>query len=161
MKWKEWLDAWSMNSIKLSAGFAELEFSPSDPDRDAAWEMYVELLTRISTQYLQPDHGDEKSALESIYALFALTRATLKNQGRHCDEFAKIAIAVLNQIIRPFTAKWHKESLSGAFADAQKCLEFRTELSELQCVLRKYTKMLADMAGVEDLTELDPNSQDD
>ena len=63
MKWKEWLDKWSMTSVKLSAGFAELEFSPKDPDRDAAWELYVELLTRISTQHLQPDHGDDKTAL--------------------------------------------------------------------------------------------------
>ena len=36
-----------------------------------------------------------------------------------------------------------------------KCEEFRQELVELQRVLRLYTKMLADMAGVEDLTEFE------
>jgi len=34
-------------------------------------------------------------------------------------------------------------------------MNFRNELEELQKVLRIYTKMLADMAGVEDLTELE------
>ena len=33
-------------------------------------------------------------------------------------EFAKLTIPVLNQIIRPFTAKWHRLSLAGAFEDA-------------------------------------------
>jgi hypothetical protein len=117
--------------------------------------LYVELLTRITTQHLQPGHGDEKSALDSIHALFGLTRETLKTQGRHCDEFAKIAIAVLNQIVRPFTAKWHKQSLAGVFDDPAQCQEFRDELSKLQQQLRRYTKMLADMASVEDLTELE------
>ncbi|MFH1304558.1 MAG: hypothetical protein ABIK07_26195 [Planctomycetota bacterium] len=155
MKWKEWLDEWSMSSVKLNTGFAELEFKPKNSDRNAAWDLYVELLTRVSTQHLQPDHGDEKVALDSIYLLFSLTRETLKNQGRHCNEFAKIAIVVLNQVVRPFTSKWHKESLAGAFNDQARCEEFRKELAELQIQLRKYTKMLADMAGVEDLTQLE------
>jgi len=155
MKWKEWLDKWSMTGLSINAGFLNMEWEPEDPDRDAAWELYIELLTRISTQHLQAEHGDEKSALDSIHALFGLTRETLKRQGRGCDEFAKIAIVVLNQIVRPFTAKWHRESLAGAFDDDSRCHEFRAELSELQQKLRHYTKMLADMANVEDLTELE------
>jgi hypothetical protein len=155
MKWKEWLDRWSMTGLKISTGFLDMEWEPKDPDRDAAWELYVELLTRVTTQHLQPDRGDEKTALDSIHALFGLTRETLKHQGRHCNEFAKIAIVVLNQIVRPFTMKWHKESLAGGFNDQQRCRAFRDELSRLQDQLRKYTKMLSDMANVEDLTELE------
>ncbi|MCH8804849.1 MAG: hypothetical protein IH986_02020 [Planctomycetes bacterium] len=155
MKWKEWLDKWSMTGLEINAGFLKLEWKPSDFDKNAAWELYVELLTRVSTQNLQPEHGDEKTALDSIFALFALTRETLKNQGRHCNEFAKIAIVVLNQVVRPFTAKWHKESLAGAFSDEARCREFRDELSQLQQQLRRYTVALADMADVEDLTELE------
>jgi hypothetical protein len=82
MKWKEWLDRWSMTSLSINAGFLNMEWEPKDRDRDAAWELYVELLTRITTQHLQPDHGDEKTALDSIHALFNLTRQTLKHQGR-------------------------------------------------------------------------------
>lgn len=155
MKWKEWLDKWSLRGLKINTCFLEMAWEPNDRDRDAAWELYVELLTRISTQHLQPDHGDEKSALDSIHSLFALTRQTMKQQGRHCEEFAKIAIVVLNQVVRPFTAKWHKESLAGAFDDPNHCQKFRDELAVLQGKLREYTKMLADIAGVEDLTTLE------
>ena len=159
MKWKEWLDQWSLTGLSINAGFLNMDWEPKDRDRDAAWELYVELLTRITTQFLQPEHGDEKTALESIYALFGLTRQTLKSQGRHCEEFAKIAIIVLNQVVRPFTAKWHKESLAGAFDDETRCQEFRDELSQLQQQLRTYTRMLADMANVEDLTELEKTDE--
>jgi hypothetical protein len=148
-----------MTGLSINAGFLRLNWAPNDHDRDAAWDLYIELLTRISTQHLQPDHGDEKTALDSIFALFGLTRETLKKKGRHCNEFAKIAIVVLNQVARPFTAKWHKESLDGAFNDETRCQEFRAELSELQQQLRRYTKMLADMAGVEDLTELEKTDE--
>lgn len=152
MKWKELFDRWGMNYIKLNAGFAELEFSPNDPDRDAAWELYVELLTRITTQVLDDEHGDERTALDSVFSLFALTRQTLKNRGRHCTEFAKIAVIVLNQVVRPFTAKWHGASLAGEFNQPKQRAEFRLELKQLQEKLRHYSSLLADLAGAEDMT---------
>lgn len=158
MKWKEWLDEWSMTGLKIKAPFLEAEWQPKDVDKDAAWELYIELLTRITTQYPEPEHGDEKTALESIHTLFDLTRDVIKRKGRHCIEFSKIAIVVLNQVIRPFTAKWHRLSLQGAFQDEVQCKRFREELSGLQVVLRTYTKMLADMAKVEDLSELEETS---
>lgn len=155
MKWGKWLENWDMTSLKINASFLEMEWKPQDEDKAAAWELYVELLTRIATQPLDEKHGDEKTALDSVYSLFAITRQVLKNNTRNCTEFTKIAIVVLNQVIRPFTAKWHRLSLQDAFADAARQKEFRSELAQLQVVLKKYTKMLADMAGVEDLTTLE------
>lgn len=155
MKFKEWLGEWSMTSLRIKAGFLEAEWQPHDVDKDAAWELYIELLTRSTTQNLSPEEGDEQAALESIYSLFRLTRDIAKHQGRHCINFTKIAIPVLNQVVRPFTAKWHRLSLERAWENPVLRRQFRRELSELQQVLRTYTKMLADMADVEDLTELE------
>ncbi len=155
MKWQKWLENWDMTSLKIKAPFLEMEWKPQDEDKAAAWELYVELLTRVATQKLDNKHGDEKTALDSVYSLFQITRQVLKNNGRHCTEFAKIAIVILNQVVRPFTAKWHKLSLNGAFSDTNQCQEFRQELEEIQTFLKQYTKMLADMAGVEDLTNLE------
>ncbi len=155
MKWNKWLADWEMSSLKINLKFLEMDWCPNTSDQDAAWEMYIELLTRISTQHLQPDHGDEKIALDSIHALFVLTREILKGHSRDCQEFAKIAIPVLNQIVRPFTAKWHRLNLAGAFGDELQCASFRSELSDLQQVLRRYTRMLGEMAGVEDLSQLE------
>jgi len=155
MKRRQWLEKWGLSGLKLTLPFLETEWRPQDPDRDAAWELYVELLTRIATQKLAEEHGDEKTALESVYRLFGVTREILRRQGKYCTEFAKVAIPVLNQMVRPFTAKWHRISLQNGFADPARCQEFRHELAALQVVLRRYTSALADMAGVEDLTELE------
>ena len=155
MKWSEWLEKWNMSSLKVTVPFLEMEWKPQDEDKAAAWELYIELLTRITTQSLDSSHGDEKTALDSIYSLFPITRQILKANSRKCIEFTKIAVIVLNQVIRPFTAKWHRLKLQNAFDDPIKCEEFRIALVDLQEDLRNYTKMLADMAGVEDLTTLE------
>ena len=155
MKWKEWLEHWSMTSLKIKTPFLEADWQPKDKDKDAAWELYIELLTRIATQPLPKEHGDENSALESVHKLFGITREVIMQHGRDCIEFTKIAILILNQKIRPFTARWHKLMLEGGFHKEELRKEFRSELEELQSVLRTYTKMLSDMAGVEDLTELE------
>jgi len=113
------------------------------------------MITRIVTQPLKDEDGDEATALTSVYSLFGLTREIIKKYGRGCGEFTKIAIVVLNQIVRPFTAEWHKKSLGGAFDREDDCKAFREKLKEIQEDLKNYTKMLADMAAVEDLTELE------
>ncbi|HFD31462.1 MAG TPA: hypothetical protein ENJ28_01940 [Gammaproteobacteria bacterium] len=156
MKWSQWLEEWGLTKLKINAGFLEMELQPEDHDRDAAWEMYIELLTRITTQALPTEDGDEQTALESIYSLFGTTRDIIKRHSRHAKEFTKIAIVVLNQIVRPFTAKWHKHALANGFEDVAMCEEFREELMLLQKDLRIYTAMLGDMAGFEeDLTLLE------
>ena len=109
MKWKKWLENWDMTSLKINLKFLEMEWKPQEADKNAAWELYIEMLTRIATQKLPKEHGDEVRALESVHSLFPLTRETIKRHGRECEEFTKIAIVVLNQIVRPFTAKWHGE----------------------------------------------------
>ncbi|CAB5508196.1 hypothetical protein [uncultured Gammaproteobacteria bacterium] len=156
MKWSKWLEKWGMTSLKIKTPFLDMEWKPQDEDKNAAWELYIELLTRITTQPLDDAHGDEETALKSVYSIFPITREVIKGNGRHCIEFTKIAIVVLNQVIRPFTAKWHKLSVQGEFSNPESCQEFREELAELQAVLNIYTKMLGDMAGIEDdLSELE------
>ncbi len=154
MNYKDLFEKWGLKSLKLNLKFVEAEFEAQPEDQDAAWEMYVELITRVATQFLEPDAGEEDSALDSIYSLFETTRGILKEKGRKCEAFTKIAVIVLNQIVRPFTAKWHKEKENGAFSDREKCTKFRTELKMLQVELRKYTALLAAIANVEDITDI-------
>ena len=56
---------------------------------------------------------------------------------------------MLNQVVRPFTAKWHRESIAGAFQQEGKREEFRREMESLREDLRNYNRMLAEIAGVE------------
>lgn len=155
MKLGEFLKKWDLNKISLNTKFVNAELSFEDKDKEAAWELYIELLTRITTQPLPNECGDEETALESIYSLFKTTREILKSKGPKSIGFAKIAIPVLNQIVRPFTAKWHKKSLAGAFEKQEECKKFRHELEPLQKDLRNYTRLLCAMAEVEDITDLE------
>ena len=154
MKLAKWFENWDLKKLKIHAGFLEAEWEPEEKDREAAWELYVELLTRVLTQPLPEADGDEKTALDSVHALFGITREILRRQGRECVQFTKVAVIVLNQVIRPFTAKWHRLALAGAFDDAEKRREFRFELAILQIDLRRFSEMLSKIAQVEDLTDL-------
>jgi len=154
MKMQKLFENWDMTGLKLNAGFLKMEWEPQVKDSEAAWEMYVELLTRIATQPLPDNSGMESSALASVYSLFGITRGILRKYGKDSIGFAKIAIIVLNQIVRPFTARWHKLSEEGAFQDQEQCTLFRSELKELQVNLKSYMGMLADIAGVEEVSSI-------
>ena len=155
MNLKNRLKEWGLDGLKVNAGFLEADFRVKDGDRQAAWKLYVELLTRITTQALPRDSGDEEAALDSIHSLFKTTREVLKEQGQECIQFTKLAVMVLNQVVRPFTAKWHPKMLADAFECDSECGIFRDDLTDLQVELRKYSRALADLAEVEDLTDLE------
>ncbi len=155
MKLRQWLDHWDMDSLRIQESFLEMEWNPGERDKDAAWELYVELLTRFPTQPFDRLYGDEEAALDSIHSLFPVIRQVIRNNGRDCVAFTRITVVILNQIVRPFIARWHGVSLNGGFEQPSLCGDFRAELVPLQQDLRKFTRMLADMAGVEDLTALE------
>ena len=156
-KLKDIFRRFNIENIHLSTEAAGVTISYTNWDKEAAWLMYIELLTRVTTQPLN-NEGDEQSALNSIYKIFEITRDILKSYGRNAINFTKISIIILNQKIRPFTSKWHKLSTKNAFVDANQCDNFRQELEILRNVLIAYTRLLADMANVEDLTVLEANN---
>ena len=145
----------NLEKVRFGPKWANVELNFEDGDRLAAWELYVEMLTRVATQRLPSESGDEETALNSIYSLFQTTREILRQHGRGAFHFTRVAIPVLNQVVRPFTAKWHKELLSGSLENEDKRVKFREELEILQKDLRNYNRMLAEIAEVEDLTDLE------
>ena len=52
MNLQELFTSVKLTNIKLNLKFASLDFAMNSVDKDAAWEMYVELITRILTQNL-------------------------------------------------------------------------------------------------------------
>lgn len=148
---RDLLERWGLTSLKFNVGFLNGEFSPKDPDRDAAWDLYVELVTRIATQKLPSEAGDEATALKSIYDLWAILRNTLKAH-RGCTVFAQLAIPFFNQDVRPFTARWHQQSLAGALQTEAGRLTFRQELEALRLRLVAFTGLLSEVAAVENIT---------
>lgn len=150
MKIRDLFEKWGLKEVELTVPFGGATFAPQDPDRAAAWDLYVELMTRIATQRLKEGEGDERAALASLFKLWELLREALKAHPG-CTEFAKLAIPFFNQRLRPFTARWHRRDLAGAFTDPAACREFRVELEQLRQEILHFTGMLSEIAAVEDL----------
>ena len=65
MNFSNWIGKWEMAPLKITPPFLQMEWTPKAADKNAAWALYIELLTRITTQPLPIEHGDEKAALDS------------------------------------------------------------------------------------------------
>lgn len=131
--------------LQLPNGLPERTWAPAMPDREAAWALYSELRTRITTQPLDYRSGDEATALESFHSLFATTRTTLHKYPL-CSEFGMLVDLMLNQVIRPFTARWHKRLVEGRFQTDDGRHDFRRELAEQRDKLRKFMGLFGEMA---------------
>lgn len=58
-----WFKRFSLERVSVGPQWANAEISfNDDTNRDAAWELYIEMLTRIVTQPLPAEDGDEKTA---------------------------------------------------------------------------------------------------
>ena len=70
-----------LEKVKLNLKAVQFEVSFQEADKDAAWDLYVEMLTRIVTQPLPPEVGDEQATLESVYSLAPATRESCGTMG--------------------------------------------------------------------------------
>lgn len=153
-------------SVNLPFGIGGAEWEADGTQRKAAWALYVELVTRITVESLQSDQGLLREALNSLYSMFAITRQILREAGPDVgisyNSVGGIAIALLNQGLRPFLSKWHpllqaweaqcppisspKEHEQNWSQEPQ----LRQELQLLSEQLDEYVKALAEIVGVQE-----------
>ena len=139
--------------------------------QQAAWELYVELVTRVATQQLGPGQGLLREALSSLHSLFPETRRILKQYGPRVAlatesgalSLAQISLLVLNRHLRPLLSEWHPrlqahEALRRpkiAPADHERAWSdhesLRSEIERVRKVLVSYAGLLSRACGVEPL----------
>jgi hypothetical protein len=143
----------------------ELEWEPDPTQRMAAWELYVELATRIAAQPLDLAQSSLRDWLNSLHGLFPTTRDVLRRGGPEVgasrSSVGGIAITVLNTGLRPFLSKWHPalqahEALRPSGAAPREWertwkdeAAARGELEVLRTRMVEYAQALATMAGVQ------------
>ncbi len=165
-----------LTSIKVSLklpylGGIEGTWEPDETEQRASWEMYVELITRISVVELRPGEGLLREALSSIYTLFDRTRKILREYGPSVARpkgngdlsFGYLAVAILNTVLRPVLAKWHPLLLNyeSTRPNSVSQVEYeqqwegneqlRHKLNEVRDVLLEYANLLAEVAKVPSL----------
>jgi hypothetical protein len=146
-------------------------WKPDEAEQRAAWELYIELVTRVSATGLQPSEGMLRETLSSLYAIFVTTRTLLRSYGpaiaRPTTEgglsFGILAVHVLNYVLRPILATWHpllldyehqRDPAISAWEHErqwEKAGELREALEQTRHLLTQYTNLLARVAGVPEL----------
>lgn len=151
----------------------EADFIPNVTEKIAAWEIYVELATRITLINLKEDFGSLREVLTSMYNFFKVTREILKKHGPEVGKpkelkkkeisLGMIAIDILNQVLRPFMSKWHillseyeelkVQSISSIKYEKEWEMnkQFRSELKEIQRKLNDYSNLLLDILKIDNL----------
>jgi hypothetical protein len=149
-------------------GSVEGTWEPDENEQSAAWELYVELITRISVAELKSDEGLLREALSSMHAIFAITRDILKKHGASIARpkgdsyisFGYLAVAVLNTVLRPVLSKWHpilldyeqKKPNNFSIIEHERSWEKNKELREIlnrtRFILIQYSDLLAQVADV-------------
>jgi hypothetical protein len=96
-------------SVSLPFGIGSAEWEADSTQHNAAWSLYVELVTRVAVQSIGADQGTVREAMISLYSLFSSTCEILKaagpSVGASHDSVGGIAIAVLNNGLCPFLSK--------------------------------------------------------
>lgn len=143
-------------------------WKPDEEEQTAAWELYIELITRISVAELSPSDGLLRESLSSLYGIFTTTRQILRAHGptiarpKEGSEvsFGFLAISMLNFVLRPVLAKWHpllldyehqREAAISPLqheANWERTEELRQEIRRVRLILLKYTQLLADISRV-------------
>ncbi|MFJ8593103.1 hypothetical protein [Streptomyces sp. NPDC093598] len=165
--------------VRLKLPMLEIagSWEPNDTERRAAWELYVELITRVSVVPLQEDEGLLREALTSLYSLFGTTREILRRHGPQIAEpkrngeynFGYLAVAMLNYGVRPFLAAWHpaledwesRRPADRSRGDHERAwpqsAQLRTALDDTRRILAAYADLLATACGVPNLLGSYPN----
>lgn len=141
---------------------SELKFVVNNDARLVAWRLYIETVTRVSTQPLADQEGFIREALTSLYGLFVTTRDALKASRPSApvpggQTVEHLAVTMLNHELRPFLSKWHPRlrEFEGAHPDSQESAwpenkTCRDELRNVQAHLIGFALGFAKLAGVRD-----------
>src|SRR5467141_3876640 len=162
-----------LRSVKVALNTTLLNvegaWEADEGEQRAAWELYVELVTRIAVQELKPGEGLLREALTSLYTVFGETRRILrqygpdlaKPKGKGTLSFGQIAVTVLNRVLRPVLAYWHPLLLAHEYNRPpsvspvdherawQRADELRGALDSVRVTIQQYSVLLAVAAGVE------------
>lgn len=146
-------------------------WEPDESEKKAAWEMYVELVTRVATVNMYPGECVLREALTSFHSLFDTTRKILRQygpgiaqpKGKDDLSFGYLAVVILNTVLRPLLAKWHPLLLDyeNARNPTVSCVEHERgwekyqelwdEIANVRRVVVEYADLLAEVAGIPSL----------
>ncbi len=150
----------------LGIGGIQGTWEPDESEVRAAWELYVELVTRTPLGDISLVEGSTRESLNSIYSLFDTTRTILRSSGPSVASpgagrrlsFGYLAISMLNLVLRPLLSKWHarlraweRTNPDASEWEWQSRREFLDDLEATKEQLEQYAGLFAEVADVPEL----------
>ena len=170
MHLKDLFQKWKLTDLHIEASVLDIPYTPSEEDKNACWDLCVELLMFLKQQWypygdgvghfiqgkeLMFDYWDVDNAtffqnfIDRVVALETATGKLLQQHGRKVPCFVKISDIFLNYVVQPFLGHLnipgHEHVREG----------FDEHLDECVDRVRRYAKLLADVADVKDLVEIE------
>ena len=149
-------------------GGIEGTWEPDESEIRAAWELYVEMVTRTPLGAISLQEGSARETLTSIYSLFDTTRGVLRKYGPSVARpkknkelsFGYLAISMLNLVLRQLLAEWHprlraweRDNPGRQENEWASRSDFREALNRTREQLRQYANLFAQVAEVPELLE--------
>jgi hypothetical protein len=146
--------------------FSELRFAVTKDNKQVAWRLFVESITRVSGQSLTPDGGLVREALSSLYSLFATARDVLSQTtpSRHTGDSPTVehlAIAMLNNELRPLLSTWHpllrsweQENTGRPESEWPDNAACRADIEAMRQRLMRYVAGFGELAGVPNVDDI-------
>ena len=158
-------EEWRITEIELGTDGPTWKLANGSSQRRVAWSLFVELATRVVTQPMSGTEGDDCAALNSLYQLFNSVRKIISEMeptpllsGDSLDTVETYSLAMLNQDLRPFLAKWHpkwdqweQSHKDKHCSDWEQHEEFRRDLERLRQKIITRAKGLGKIAKVSDI----------
>ncbi|MCY4414711.1 MAG: hypothetical protein OXE87_00130 [Chloroflexi bacterium] len=141
-------------------------WEPDETEVKAAWELYVELVTRAPLGTFSLGEGSAREAMTSMHSLFETGRGILKvsgpsvarPKGKERLSLGYLTVSMLNLVLRPFLTKWHprlvvweRQGTGMGEYDWPDRREFLQSLSQVRVQLGLYASLFAEVAEVPEL----------
>ncbi|MFE2295024.1 TIR domain-containing protein [Streptomyces sp. NPDC059452] len=157
--------------VPPGAGAVRAAGGPGPVERAAAFDLQVELVTRVGVQPLEPGQGSLREALNSLHSLFSTTREVLHRVATETTApltLPVIASGLANRHLRPFLSAWHPALQEHEAARPpgtspteherhwERSAQMRKDLAELRTPLTLTVRELATVCGIDLLAPVDP-----
>lgn len=143
---------------------SQITYVVDTKSRQVAWMLFIETITRVSTQPLAENGGYLQEALNSLYALFGIAREILRSSEpskkitKNGMTTEMLAVLMLNRALRPFLTKWHplledfiQKNPNVSEGEWEFNAECRKELADVRKLIIEYAKGFGQLAEVKDL----------
>jgi hypothetical protein len=145
---------------------SQMRFAVTRESQLVAWKLFVELLTRVSTQPLHDGQGRIQSALTSLFGLLGFVRGVLQENvpsqrtGRE-PTVEQLALMMVINDLRPFVTAWNQRFSDWRAKNPEAAEtewpfddECRADLVTLQRNLRTYVHSFGELARVPNVAEI-------